>query len=467
MSGLCVHVRRVSRCCAELCRAIRSRRFFAAALLIVLLTAIPGGCNRHVATAQVEIARKHLQLNRPQQAIDALTKEDSAEGHYLKAVALQAIGQRTAAREQIDESLSIAPEDVKYRGYQSLLDLVGNKPGAAQRLIELYDLHSSSPAIAFFATRAFVAQHNVEGALRSFKLGLTLVDEVPEFMFHALQHSVTTEQTADAKLLLKKLEKAAPDDVELLRELLNVAVKGKLVEPAEHLFKRVQAVAPESADLPELEVKMELLLGRPEAALTAAHKALQATPNQPALELLLAESLLRAEPKPERERELAALVAKHPENPDYIARHSNYLVKNKRLPEALQLLNRAIAQTKATAVRATLLNIAIRTPIDANAPGLAEQQLAMHQAKFSNPAVADYFMGRILYLKHDYAGSLERFQKVVTSQGTSPSDAGRALAAECLAWQQRILANQAADERLKAAQQELKDLARPPKPGKS
>ena len=183
------------------------------------------------------------------------------------------------------------------------------------------------------------------------------------------------------------------------------------------------------------------------------------------LELLLAESLLRGEAKPERERELAALSAKHPDNPDFIARHSNYLVKNKRLPEALQLLNRAIAQTKVTAAKASLLNLAIRTPIDANAPGLAEQQLAMHQAKFSNPAVSDYFMGRILFLKHDYAGSLERFQKVVTSQGTSPSDAGRALAAECLVWQRRILANQAVDERLKAAQEELKKLSQPGKQG--
>lgn len=82
----------------------------------------------------------------------------------------------------------------------------------------------------------------------------------------------------------------------------------------------------------------------------------------------------------------------------------------------------------------------------------------MHQSKFSNPAiVADYFMGRILFLKRDFAGSLERFQKVVTAQGTNPSDAGRTLAAECLVWQRQILSHQAVNERLKAAQEELKD----------
>ena len=467
MSCLWGTVRGVSRCCVEPWRGIRSERFIPGTLLVVLMFVLFCGCSRHLPTAQVEIARKHLQLNRPQLAIDALAQEDSAEGHYLKAVALQSIGERAAAREQIDESLSISPEDIKYKGYQSLLDLAANRAGAAQRLIELYDLHSSSPAIAFFATRAFIAQDNVQGAVRSFKLGLTLIDEVPEFMYHALQHSVTTEQTADATLLLKKLENVAPNDAEFLRELLNVAVQGKLIEPAEHLFKRVQAVTPEADDLPELQVKMELLLGRPEAALMAAHKALAGTSNQPALELLLAESLLRAEPKTEHERELAALAAKYPEKPDYISRYASYLVKHKRLPEALQLLNRAIAETKVTAVRATLLNIAIRTPLDANAPGLAEQQLAMHQAKFSNPAVADYFMGRILFLKHDYTGSLERFQKVVASQSTSPSDAGRTLAAECLVWQRRILANQAVDERIKEAQKELEEIRQPPQQGKS
>ncbi|MDB5339056.1 MAG: hypothetical protein JWN70_4675 [Planctomycetaceae bacterium] len=469
MSCLGVNVRRVSRYRVEPCRGVLKGRSVPGVLLILLLAAIPNGCQRHVPTAQVDVARKNLQLNRPQLAIEALTKEDSAEGHYLRAVALQAKGERAAAREQIDEALSISPEEIKYKAYQNLLDVLAHKPGSAQHLIELYDVHSSSPAVAFFATRAFVAQHNLQGAVKSFKLGLTLVDEVPEFMFQALQHAVTTEQDADTRQLLKKLEGAAPNDAEFLRELLNIAVKAKLAEPAQHLFQRVQTLTPESLDLPELQVKMELLLGRPEAALVAAHKALEGTPNQSGLELLLAESILRCDPKPERERELVGLVAKHPDNPDFISRHANYLVKNKRLPEALAVLNKAIAQTKVTAVRATLLNMVIRTPIEANAPGLAEQQLTMHQAKFTNPAVADYFMGRILYLKHDYAGALVRFQKVVTSQGTAPTDAGRALAAECLYWQRQILANQLVDERLKAAQEELKKISQPPtaKEGKS
>ncbi len=469
MSCLGVNVRRVSRDGFEPRHVVRQGCSFFGCLLILLLATIPSGCNRHLPTAQVEIARKHLQLNRPQLAIDALVKEDSAEGHYLKAVALQAKGERAAAREQIDEALSISPEEVKYKAYQSLLDLAAHKPGAAQHLIELYDVHPSSPAIAFFATRAFVAQQNLQGAVKSFKLGLTLVDEVPEFMFQALQHAVTTEQDADVRQLLKKLEAAAPNDSGFIRELLTIAVKAKVVEPAQHLFQRVQTLTPEAPDLPELQVKMELLLKRNEEALAAAHKALEGAPNQPGLELLLAEALLRCDPKPERERELVALVAKHPDNPDFIARHANYLVKNKRLPEALVVLNKVIAQTKVTAVRAACLNMVIRTPIEANAPGLAEQELNKHQAKFSNPAVADYFMGRILYLKHDYAGALVRFQKVVTSQGTSQSDAGRALASECLYWQRQIMANQMVDDRLKAAQEELKKISQPttPKQGKS
>ncbi|MES2793876.1 MAG: hypothetical protein V4719_29960 [Planctomycetota bacterium] len=448
----------------DLCSPVRRnhRSFYLVTALILSVTLLIAGCNRHLPTAQVEKARKHLQLNRPQLAIESLAKDDSAEGHYLKAVALQSVGEKAAARQQINESLSIAPEDVKYIAYQTLLDLSANKTGAAQRLIDLFDLHPSSPAIAFFATRAFIAKQDVKGALRSFKLGLTLVDEVPEFMFHALQHSITTQQAAETKQLLKKLEQAAPADADFLRELLTVAIKGKLVEPAEHLYQRVQAVTPDAPDLADLGVKMELLLGRPEAALIAARKALEAAPNDPGLELLLAEALLRGEPKPERERELAAIAAKHSENPDYLARYANYLIRHKRLPEAVQVVNRAVSQTKAPAVRATLLNMAIRMPLDANDPNLAEQQLALHQAKFSNPVVGEYFMGRILFLKRDFAGSLDRFQKVVASQATESSDGARALAAECLGWQRRILASKAVDERLKSAQEEIDKIRKSP-----
>ena len=73
-------------------------------------------------------------------------------------------------------------------------------------------------------------------------------------------------------------------------------------------------------------------------------------------------------------------------------------------------------------------------------------------------------MGRVLYLKHDFVGALEKFQKVVSAPETTKSEGGRALAAESLVWQRRIIANKEVDDRLKSAQEELKKLSQPPTP---
>jgi hypothetical protein len=80
--------------------------------------------------ARVEKARKMLQINRPQAAIDALANEDSAEGHYLKAVALQSLGKLDAARDQMSEAISIAPHQPKYQGYQFVLQVAAGKSEA-------------------------------------------------------------------------------------------------------------------------------------------------------------------------------------------------------------------------------------------------------------------------------------------------------------------------------------------------
>lgn len=424
------------------------------------------GCRSKAPTAQVELARRHLQLNRSRLAVEALVKEDSAEGHYLKAVALQTLGEKKAARDQIAEALSIDSEDPKYRGYEALLDLNAGKKEAAQNLIDLFDVRPSSPALAFFATRAYVAKGDIKGAVRSFKLGLTLIDEAPEFMYQALQHAVATEQTDIAKQLLGKLEQAAPKDADFLRDLLGVAVRAKLVAPAQHLMQQITALTPDAPDLPELQIKMELLLDRPEAALEIAHKTLQTTPNDATIQMLLAETLLRAEPKPERERELATIAAKHPENPHFLRRHVLYLAKAKRLPEGLNLINQAIAKAKAPTVRATLLNMAIRIPLEEGNATLAEQQLNLHRASLSNPLVAEYFTGRILYLKRDYLGAVEHLQKVISSPEVDESEAGQLLRAECASWQQQIISTQTNKERLRKAQEDFKKILESKKPKK-
>lgn len=432
-------------------------------LFFCWMLTLAAGCGSNKPSVHAELARRHLQLNRPQLAIEALAKDDSAEGHYLKSIALQSLGQKEAARDQIREALTIDSDEPKYQGYEAVLDLSAGKKDAARTLIELFQTRPSSAALAFFVTRAYVAQGDIKGAISSFKLGLTLIDEVPEFMFHALQYAVTTEQSEIAKQLLAKLEQKAPQDEEFLRELLNVAVKAKLVEPAHHLLERITALSPQSTDLPDLRVKIELLLGRREAALVAAREAVKNSPDDLGTQLLLAEALLHADPKADRERELADLTAKHPEHPDFVRRYALYLVKAKRVPEAIGVINQGITRTKNPTAKAILLNQAIHLPIESGDAALAEKQLNQHRVAFSNPLVVEYFLGRILYLKGDNAGALEQFQKVVAATSASTSEADRTIAAECLAWQKRILSAQTANQQLKKAQEDLKKIMEPKK----
>lgn len=434
------------------------RRHWCGVLCGMLLLIGAAGCGARGPTKQVETARHLLQMNRAKQAVDTLSKDDSAEGHYLKAVALQTLGENAAARDQINEALSIEAYDPKYLGYEAVLELNAGKQEAAKTLIELYEQHRSSAALAFFVVRAYAAKGDVKETLRSFRLSLTLIDEIPEFMFSALQRAVTTEQKDICKELLTKLEQAAPKDAEFLRELMNIAVKANQPERAEHLLKQVTALTPDAQDLPELRVKMDLLLGRYEQALVAAHEVAKNAPNQVGSQMLLAEALLRANPSAENEAELAALSAKYPDEPDFLKRYALYLTRVERIRDSVTVLNQRLAQIQNPIVKAQLLNLAIRIPVEAADAALAQQQLELHRASFTNSLVADYFQGRILYIKGDIPGALATFEKVTASAKAEQSDADQLILAESLAWQRRIIEAQQSRQKLQDAQAELRKL---------
>lgn len=420
-------------------------------LLVIVMIVNRGGKS---PSAKVEQARKMLQINRPRLAIEALAKEDSAEGHYLKAVALQAIGQHGAAREQITEALGIAPAETKYQGYDLVLKLSSGKQAAVDELIKMYEVGKSSPGIAFFATRAFMQRKppEIRSALQAFGLAVTLIDDTPEFSFSALHFAIDglqqeaaggkeeslTEKVATAERMLEKIEQVAPKDVDLLKELLTWAIRGKLADSAQRLLARISELKPNSPEITELKVMVELMLKRPEAAISAAQQAISEHPGEPTLDLMLAEAAWQSTPSPEHEKILTDLVAKHPENPEFVAKLALYLTKSKRLKDAVAVVNQALSVTKGGEQRAALLKLAVGIPLEANEPVLAEQQVNRFKAEFHNSNIVDYFEGRVLFLKKDFPAAKLRFQKVLANQQIS-NESERMLASECLIWQQRIL----------------------------
>ncbi|MDB5384616.1 MAG: hypothetical protein JWM11_262, partial [Planctomycetaceae bacterium] len=437
-------------------------------LLVVVVFLNRGGKGN---SARVEEARKMLQINRPRMAIEALAKEDSAEGHYLKSIALQAVGQSKAAREQISEAIGMAPSETKYQGYNLVLQLGDGKSDAVNELIKLYAVSKSSPGIAFFATRAFTQRKppEIRNAIQAFELGMTLIDDTPEFMFSALHFAVDGLQQAPnpgeeelrkqkiviAERLLEKLERVAPKDPDLIKELLNWAIRGKLADSAQHLLQRFTELKADSPEIIELRVLVELMLGKASAAIIAAQQAVSEHPGDPAMELMLAEAVWQAPPSAENEKILTDLIAKHPENPEYVAKLALYLAKSKRVGDAVAVVNQALAVTKGGEQRGALLRLAVGIPLEANNAVLAEQQVNRYKPEFNNPKIVEYFEGRVLFLKQDFPAAKQRFQKVLENQQIN-RDADRMLAAECLIWYQRILKWELVNAKRAAAAEALK-----------
>jgi tetratricopeptide (TPR) repeat protein len=393
-----------------------------------------------------------LQINRPRIAIETLAKFDVAEACYLKAVAFNATGQDEAARKQIAKAVELTPYDTKYQGFQLLLQLPDGKPETVAELIKLYDLGKSSPGIAFFATRAFSVRQppDIRATVQSFKLGLTLIDETPEFMFTTLQTAINglqqqvlpgtdefrKEQIAEAGRLIDKLERVAPQDVELLKELLSIAIRGKLVVSAQHLLSRLVELKANSLEIAEYRIKIELMLGKPEAAVIVARQAITDHPGQSGLNLILAEAASQSKPSPEREKILAELIAQDPENPELVTKFVSYLMKSKRVGDAVAVVNQALARMSPGKQRAQLLQLAVGLPLEAKDPLLSEQQVQRFKGEFHNPKMREYFDGRVLFLKNDFPGAKLRFQKVCEPPISDAVD--RILAVECSNWLQRI-----------------------------
>src|SRR5579871_4412581 len=173
---------------------------------LVLVCAFACGCGESQNRPLLEAARRNLQINRTQQAIDLLAKDSSAEGHYLKGVALYRLNLRNPAEEEIQAALKLKPKVAKYRGFELLLELANKNRTAIDQLIALYDENRSSGAISLFVTSAFTIKGDAQRSLEAFDASLALASDAPEFMFELLKHAVGTGRTIAATTLIDRLE---------------------------------------------------------------------------------------------------------------------------------------------------------------------------------------------------------------------------------------------------------------------
>lgn len=378
------------------------------------------GCGPRGPSAEVEKARQSLQVNAPQAAYDQLVSEESGEAHYLKAVALNRLKLRKASHEQIRKALDEDPDNPKYQGFEWLLDLLEGTPGAANKIITLYDRNRSSGAIALYATLAYLTKKDVKQSVAAFNAALTMSADAPEHMFEMLNHALNTGRISDAEVMFERLEKARPDDVAFLRELLELAVRRRVPKASESLLARLETLAPNDREIEKLRVEVLLLTEHKEQAVQAAGTVYRRDEKDLLAAEVYARALSQAESAPERDRIFAGLREKFPNSIEILAKYALYLTRSERLPDALKGIDAGLRQTLIPTSRSYLIQVAIGLPLDSEQADLAQQQLDRYRPQLQDPYLVTYYEGRILAIRKEYDAALGKFRKVLEAQKTKP-----------------------------------------------
>jgi tetratricopeptide (TPR) repeat protein len=411
----------------------------AAGLAVVCLCLLWLGRGRRGPSPEVEKARVSLQVNEPQVAYDKLVADESAEAHYLRAVALNRLKQRKAAHEQIRKALDQEPDNPKYQGFEWLIDLLEGTPGAADKIIALYDRNRSSGAIALFATLAYLTKKDVKSSVAAFNGALTMSADAPEHMFEMLNHALNTGRTSDAQHLFERLEQLRPDDVGFLKEMLQLATRRQVAKAAESLLARLETLAPNDVELEKLRVEVLLLTDHKEEAVQAAGRIYRRNSQDLQAAESYAQALAQAKPTPERDQVFVDLTKAFPKSIEILAKYALYLTRSDRLPEALTLLNGALRQTLVPSGRSYLMQAAIILPLDAGNPERAEEQVKRHRRELRDPNLVTYYEGRILALRKDYDGALGKFRQVLDAE-KKPGTVNQALLLDTRIHLQRVFA---------------------------
>ncbi|HVW00164.1 MAG TPA: hypothetical protein VHB77_07490, partial [Planctomycetaceae bacterium] len=274
--------------------------------LALALCAVPLGCGKSGPPPEIVQARELLQVNKFQAAADLLANQKSAEGLYLKAVALHALRQPDAALDAVKKAHQLDQADPRYEGFLLLLRMMKDEQGAANELIDLYEQNRSVGALALFASSAYLMKRDQPKSMATFDVAVALANETPEFMWQMLDQALAVGRRKAAEDLIDKLSGVRPKDPDVLRRLLQTAVRGRLGPSAETLLTKLKELTPDDPQLEKKRVEVLFLLNRPEA-LTAAEKLYRdwAETEEAALVYIL--PLSEAPYSPENDRQFAAL----------------------------------------------------------------------------------------------------------------------------------------------------------------
>lgn len=406
-------------------------------LTLMLLFVLPG-CGEKLSPMALA-SRKELQFGRPKEALDKLSEgsgDSTAEGHYLRACALEQLDRNDAAKGEIKLALDADPKNPKYKGFSLRMKLFEGDESAIDALLELHDQNPSSAAVALYATFAFQAKHvrqrsemklraarvQLGNAQKALKTALTLAGEIPEAHRELLGMAVWFEQPDDALRLVDALLREDPDNVEFLRDRVKILLLAKqsanTISAAATLYKRLE---------------------RTEAA---------------AVEF--ADTLNRLPPSPAVMEQYKTLRESFPANTAILLRYCWSLGKAGRSEEACEELAKAFEQQTDPRRRRMLARSVIAIPLEAGDADITAEQLKKFRNEIGDAQMVAYFEGQLAWLRKDFAGSVAKMQDVVnfyrTDANTSPELARVAMGRI----QRALLETELADQVRKAAELTLR-----------
>lgn len=406
---------------------------FQTLLILCGMLVLLSGCGGERLSPAALAARKALQFERPQEALDKLSEgsgDQSAEGHYLRACALDQLGRAPAAKAEADLALAAAPKNPKYKGYSLRLKLFDGDESAIEPLLKLHDEHPSAAAVSLYAIFAYQAKHvrqRSEGKLRaarvqldnaqaSLKTALSLAAEIPEAQRELVEMAIWFEQPTEALKLIDALLREEPDGIALLRQRVRVLLLSK-----------------QSAETIAAAVTLYKRQDRTESA---------------AVEM--ANVLNRLPPSPAVFEQYDSLRQHFPENTAILLRQSWSIGKGGRVEEACQALAKAVEQQADPTRRQTLAQSAVAIPLEMNDADVAAAQLKKFRKQIGNEQMLAYFEGQLAALRQDYALSVEKMQEVVNVYRTD-SSASPALARVALGRIRQVLVEQQLTEQVRKA----------------
>lgn len=403
----------------------------------MLACSLLAGCGSSGPSPAVVDARRLFQFGQYNEAIDALSDDDSAEAAYLKSVAMHRLKLPESAQPQIEAALEAEPDNPKYQAFHARLQLLAGDTTVAPKLIELFEKNPTSAAVAL------VAFYGYQGTRMEQLIG-------KQGEAAAKSHELGIEALKSAIILNSEIP-------EFQRELLALATKLKLGTEAQALADKLSEIAPDDPVIAKQRIAVLLQTGRMVTALEACEKLYKQQHQSEEVAMIYAIPLSTLPASADNDRKFREVVDRYPGNAEIVTKFAIFMTRTKRHDEAAKVLDRAIQRIKEPSVRQKLMYVAIDLPLEVGKADDAERSLERYRDSIDDPLLVNYFEGRLLYIRNKPLEAIDKLKLVFQTQQKTPGS-NLGLAKEALKWMKLILTTQLGNRNLEQVQQAIKEL---------